>query len=196
MDTSNLTPEQIAELQKKNCIFCKIIKREIPSYEIYRDDKVIVILDINPANEGHCLIMPIEHYQILPQIPENLIKHMAIIAKRTSKLLLKSLGIKGTTMFIANGAIAGQKSPHFMLHLISRKPNDMLFNIPKKNIEQKKLEDIKQKLQIRMMQMTGKRLEIENKNETINKNETSKKTESEQNNNKKIDIDKISKLFS
>ncbi|MEM2131047.1 MAG: HIT domain-containing protein [Candidatus Woesearchaeota archaeon] len=193
MDTSNLSPQEIAELQKKNCIFCKIIKREIPSYEIYRDDKVIVILDINPANEGHCLVMPLEHYQILPQIPENLIKHMGIIAKRTSKLLLKSLGIKGTTMFIANGAIAGQKSPHFMLHLISRKPNDMLFNIPKKNIDQKKLEEIKQKLQIRMMQMTGKRLEIENK--TATKETNNQKTGTENKNNNKIDIDKISKLF-
>ncbi|MEM2139343.1 MAG: HIT domain-containing protein [Candidatus Woesearchaeota archaeon] len=193
MDTSNLSPQEIAELQKKNCIFCKIIKREIPSYEIYRDDKVIVILDINPANEGHCLVMPLEHYQILPQIPENLIKHMGIIAKRTSKLLLKSLGIKGTTMFIANGAIAGQKSPHFMLHLISRKPNDMLFNIPKKNIDQKKLEEIKQKLQIRMMQMTGKRLEIENK--TATKETNNQKTGIENKNNNKIDIDKISKLF-
>ena len=48
----NMSPEEILELQKKNCIFCKIINKEIPSQEIYSDDKVFVILDINPANPG------------------------------------------------------------------------------------------------------------------------------------------------
>ncbi|MEM3374421.1 MAG: HIT domain-containing protein [Candidatus Woesearchaeota archaeon] len=202
MDLSNLSPEEIIELQKKNCIFCKIIKREIPSYEIYRDDKVIVILDINPANEGHCLILPIQHYQILPQIPENIISHMAIIAKRTSKLMLKSLGIKGTSVFIANGAIAGQKSPHFMIHLIPRKPNDMLFQLNKKNVDIKKLEEIKTKLFVKMSQLSGKQIQIEhnseeneNSKESIKDNDKESSVQKNNVRNEKIDIDKISKLF-
>lgn len=212
MDISTLSPNEIVELQKKNCIFCKIIKREIPSYDIYRDDKVLVILDINPANEGHCLILPIDHYQILPQIPEKIISHMAVIAKRTSKLILKSLGVKGTTLFIANGAMAGQKSPHFMIHLIPRKQNDMLFHINKKNIDKKILENLKTKLSIRISQLTGKKLQLENKNENKREDkkfqeEDNKEKESKINNNLEkenlvknsnednIDIDKISKLF-
>src|SRR4030042_1818486 len=130
-DLNNMSQEELLELQKKNCIFCKIIKREIPAYDIYSDDKATVILDINPANEGHCLILPNHHYQILPQISEELISHLAIISKKTSRLLLKSLGIKGTTFFMANGALAGQKAPHFMIHIIPRKTNDMLFSLPK-----------------------------------------------------------------
>ena len=109
-DTSNMSPEEIMGLQKQNCIFCKIISKEIPSKFIHEDERVAVILDINPANEGHCLILPKEHYQILPQIPPDMIGYMAEIAKKTSRSLLKSIGVQGTTVFVANGALAGQKA--------------------------------------------------------------------------------------
>lgn len=145
-ELKNMTPEEILELQKKNCIFCRIIAKEIPSYEIYSDDKVTVILDINPANEGHCLILPKTHYQILPQIPDEMIGYMFKIAKNTSRAFLKALGVKGTTVFIANGAIAGQKAPHFMIHVVPRKPGDLLFTIPKHGIEEEKIKDMREKL--------------------------------------------------
>lgn len=155
-DTNNMSTEQILELQKKNCIFCKIISKEIPSQEIYSDEKVFVILDINPANEGHCLILPREHYQILPQIPEDLMGHMFVVAKKISKSLLKSMGVQGTSFFVANGAIAGQKSPHFMVHVIPRKKHDMLFSIPKKSSDEKSLKEIQKKLAQRISLYTGK----------------------------------------
>ncbi len=145
-ELKNMTPEEILELQKKNCIFCRIIAKEIPSYEIYSDDKVTVILDINPANEGHCLILPKTHYQILPQIPDEMIGYMFRIAKNTSRAFLKALGVKGTTIFIANGAIAGQKAPHFMIHVVPRKPGDLLFTVPKHGIEEEKIKEMKEKL--------------------------------------------------
>jgi histidine triad (HIT) family protein len=146
-DLSNMSPEEILELQKKNCIFCKIISKEIPSHEIYSDEKVLVILDINPANEGHCLILPKNHYQILPQLPSELIEHMFNVGKKLSRSVLKALGVKGTTFFVANGAIAGQKAPHFMVHIIPRKPADTLFNVPKNVFEDKDLEETRLKLQ-------------------------------------------------
>lgn len=148
-----MTQQEILELQKKNCIFCKIIAKEIPSHEIYSDDKVLVILDINPANQGHCLILPKQHYQILPQIPPELIGYMFNIAKKTSRSLLKSLGIQGTTVFVANGALAGQKAPHFMIHVIPRQRGDMLFKIPKNSITHEEIDLIKQKLSLQPKQI-------------------------------------------
>ena len=145
-DLKNMSPQEVLELQKKNCIFCKIISKEIPSYEIYSDEKVVVILDINPGNEGHCLILPKEHFQILPQIPDELIGHLFTTAKNISRSLLKALSVSGTTTFVANGAIAGQKAPHFMVHVLPRKQGDMLFEIPKKNAEESELEAMKDKL--------------------------------------------------
>lgn len=145
-DLRNMTAAQILEQQKKNCIFCKIISREIPSTGIYSDDKVSVILDINPANEGHCLILPKEHYQILPQIPDKMIGYLFLVAKRTSKLLLQSIGVKSTSVFVANGALAGQKAPHFMIHVIPRRTGDMLFHLPKTQHDPAALNEIKIRL--------------------------------------------------
>ena len=64
-----MSPEQIAEMQKQQCIFCKIIKGDIPGKKVFQDDFVEAILDINPAAKGHTLVMPKEHYPILPVIP-------------------------------------------------------------------------------------------------------------------------------
>jgi histidine triad (HIT) family protein len=150
-DLKNMSPEEILELQKQNCIFCKIIKGEIPSQKIYSDEKILAILDINPANEGHCLILPKDHYQILPQVPKELISHMFIVAKKLSRSVLKSLGVKGTSFFVANGAIAGQKAPHFMVHVIPRIPSDGLFNLPKNNFEDKELDNAYTKLRSKFM---------------------------------------------
>jgi len=145
-----MSPEEILELQKQNCIFCKIIAGEIPSVEIYSDDKVLVILDINPANEGHCIILPKQHYQILPQIPKDLVSYMFKIAKLTSRLLLRAMHVHGTTVFVANGALAGQKAPHFMVHVMPRKPGDMLMQIPKNPIDEERLKEIQEKLKQRL----------------------------------------------
>ena len=185
-DLQNFSQEEIIELQRKNCIFCKIIQKEIPSNEIYSDEKVFVILDINPANEGHCLVMPKHHYQILPQLPDELIAHLSVVAKKTSRAVLKSLGVKGTTIFIANGALAGQKAPHFMLHVIPRKNNDMLFQMQKNASDEKILEEIKAKLSAKMAAMTGKKTMIAHKEEPKKEKQEAKAD---------MDINKISELF-
>ena len=201
----NLSPEEILELQRKNCIFCKIIKKEIPSNLIYEDDKVSVILDINPANEGHCLVLPKEHYQILPQIPDDLIGYLFLTAKKTSRALLKALAVKGTTIFVANGAIAGQKAPHFMIHVIPRKKGDLLFQIPKNKADEAKLNEIKTKLSQRIASLTGRKMANEEPVKKIEKKEveTKKKlakkkkqtTKKETKKDKSPDLDKISGLF-
>jgi histidine triad (HIT) family protein len=123
-DLKNMSPEQIAELQKKNCIFCHIVSGRVASKKIYEDDRCIGILDINPANPGHILLLPKEHYQIMPLVPEDLVSHLFIIAKQLSQAQLKSLKSQGTTILIANGLVAGQRAPHFMIHVIPRKDND------------------------------------------------------------------------
>ncbi|MBN1502251.1 HIT family protein [Candidatus Woesearchaeota archaeon] len=145
-DLSNLSPEQLAELQRQNCIFCKIIAGEIPSKKIYEDEKVLVILDINPGSEGHCLLLPKKHYQIMPQIPKDDLGHLFVTAKKISRTLLKALGLQGTSLFIANGAAAGQKAPHFMMHVIPRHRGDMLFSIPKNKVNREELVSVHEKL--------------------------------------------------
>jgi histidine triad (HIT) family protein len=145
-DLQNMSPEKIAEMQKQQCIFCKIISGEIPSKKVYENDNAVVILDINPVNDGHCLVIPKKHYQIMPQIPSSELGKLFELAKKTSHSLLKGLSMEGTTIFVANGATAGQKAPHFMVHVIPRKKGDGLFYIPKNKIETEKLDELNDKL--------------------------------------------------
>lgn len=123
-DLKKMTPEQLAELQIKQCIFCHIIRGQVNAKKVYEDEKVIAILDINPANPGHTLLIPKQHYAIMPQMPDDLIRHMFIVAKKISHTLLSSFKASGTNIFIANGVVAGQKAPHFIIHIIPRKEGD------------------------------------------------------------------------
>jgi histidine triad (HIT) family protein len=131
-DFESMTPEQIAEYQKQNCIFCKIIKGDIPSRKAYEDDKIISILDINPATKGHLLVMTKEHYPILPLIPFDTAAHMFRKTKGLAYALKQAIVTNKVTVFIANGGVAGQQSPHFLYHIVPRESNDGLdnFSVP------------------------------------------------------------------
>jgi len=128
-----LTPDirKALEEQKKQCPFCKIISGEIPATKVFEDDKVLAILDINPLAQGHVLLLPKEHYPILPYLSGEEFSHMFKIAKELVFCIQKSLVKTGCNILIANGAVAGQNSPHFMLHIIPRESGDgiTLFNL-------------------------------------------------------------------
>jgi len=134
-DFDNMSPEEMAEYQRQSCIFCKIIKGDIPSRKVFEDDKIISILDINPATKGHLLVMTKEHYPILPVIPLDTATHMFKTTKHLAKALKSAMVTGKATVFIANGAIAGQQSPHFLYHIIPREDNDGLdnFNVLQKD---------------------------------------------------------------
>ena len=67
-----------------DCIFCKIIKGEIPCYKVYEDDKVIAFLDVNPLSKGHTLVMPKEHFETVLDIPSDLYSYLAQVVLRAS----------------------------------------------------------------------------------------------------------------
>ena len=73
-----------------DCIFCKIIKGDIPAKTIFEDDRCIAILDINPATIGHILLMPKEHYMMMPMVPDEILGHLSVISKYLSDLLKKT----------------------------------------------------------------------------------------------------------
>lgn len=151
-----MSPEELREYQKKNCIFCQIIAGKVASKKVYSDDKVFAILDINPANLGHLLLLPKEHYAIMPVIPEHELEHMAMVTKALSHTLLKVFQVGGTTIFIANGMAAGQKAQHFMIHIIPRKENDDVgLMIPQNNISEQDLTVIQQRLVARINELFG-----------------------------------------
>jgi histidine triad (HIT) family protein len=123
MSESSEVQERL-KLIKENCIFCKIVKKEIDAKIIYDDEVVLAILDINPVSKGHVLLMPKEHYFVFPQVPDEVLGHLNLIAKQISQNLIEIFNAKDVNVFIANGQAAGQQSTHFMLHLIPRYEND------------------------------------------------------------------------
>jgi histidine triad (HIT) family protein len=218
----NMSPEELKEFQKKNCIFCQIMDGKVNSKKIYEDDKCIAILDINPSNPGHVLLMPKEHYAIMPLIPEEIIKHIFMISKQISAALLRALQSQGTNIFVANGAAAGQKAQHFMVHVIPRMEKDGLeFNIEGKKANESDLEELRKRLVVKISQDLGgdlkeeepeekpkeekeepKEPEKDNKTKTTKKKETKPKTTEKKEEEKKeppkkeeIDLDDIANLI-
>ncbi|MDD2377861.1 MAG: HIT domain-containing protein [Bacilli bacterium] len=98
-----------------DCVFCKIISGDIPSYTIYDDDIVKVFLDINPDANGHLLIIPKKHILDLNDMDEDTLLHIMNIAKKYRLILEEKLKIDGLTLIQNNGMI--QEVKHFHLHL-------------------------------------------------------------------------------
>lgn len=143
----SMSPEELKEFQKKQCIFCQIVAGKIQAKKVYEDEHTIAILDINPANPGHTLLLTKEHYSIMPQIPDEEIAHVFMVAKSLSNSMLRSIDSQGTNIIVANGIAAGQRAQHFMAHIIPRKENDGInFVLPQKTIEQGEIEQIGSKI--------------------------------------------------
>lgn len=98
-----------------DCIFCKIIKGEIPSYTIYEDEIVKCFLDVHPDSNGHMLIIPKKHYTNLDDIDNEVLNHIMKVSKQMKKLLEEKLHIDGLTLMQNNGLV--QEVKHYHLHL-------------------------------------------------------------------------------
>ncbi|MGI6325123.1 MAG: HIT family protein [Bacilli bacterium] len=105
-----------------DCIFCKIVNKEIPSYVIHEDEKVQIFLDVNPEVNGHMLIIPRQHYSDINDINPEIISHMFMVGKEMYKLLLKTFKVQGVTFVQNNGCC--QDIKHFHIHIIPRYKED------------------------------------------------------------------------
>ena len=101
-----------------NCIFCKIIDSEIPSYKIYDDEKIMAFLDINPVSPGHTLIIPKGHTLDISTIDNSVLLDIMIKAKEIAIVQMEKLGADGYTL-VQNNGIA-QEVKHFHLHVIPK----------------------------------------------------------------------------
>ena len=113
-----------------DCIFCKIIAGEIPSYTIHEDEEFKVFLDVNPASKGHALIVPKTHYADIYDIDEDVAARAMKLAKKLATRMTEVLGCEGFNLMQNNNEAAGQTVFHFHMHLIPRylhsKNNDIL----------------------------------------------------------------------
>ncbi len=163
----SMTPEQLKELQKQQCVFCQIASGKVPSKKVYEDQKCLAVLDISPASKGHLLLLPKEHYAVMPQVPEETIGHLFVVAKNLSQVLLKTFKADGTTVFIANGAAAGQRSQHFLVHVIPRKGGDGLLNVEEKLVDQEMVSKVRNAVEGKLQELLGKKPELKKEQKLI-----------------------------
>lgn len=107
-----------------SCIFCKIIKKEIPAEIVYENDFSLAFLDIHPVNIGHALLLPKEHHENIFDIPEELHAKLSIVSKKLATAVKESLSADGVNVTSNNGSAAGQLVFHAHIHIIPRYKDD------------------------------------------------------------------------
>jgi histidine triad (HIT) family protein len=112
-----------------NCIFCKIVKGEIPSFKLYEDAETLAFMDINPVHDGHCLVIPKAHSATVFEIAPEDFAATARTAAKVAKAVKAAVPCDGFNLMQANGEGAGQSVGHLHLHIVPRKNGDgLLFN--------------------------------------------------------------------
>ena len=99
-----------------DCLFCKIIKKEIPANILYEDNELMAILDAYPNTDGHTLIIPKKHYEDIYEIPNELLIKMFDQGKKTTNNLMNKLNKTSLTFLINYGD--EQTIKHIHLHLL------------------------------------------------------------------------------
>ncbi|MFH1947254.1 MAG: HIT family protein [Candidatus Magasanikbacteria bacterium] len=107
-----------------DCIFCKIIKGEIPNYTVYEDEKVLAFLDIHPHAKGHTVVIPKVHAENYFDLNEDLLEHLSLGIKRTMEKIDKVLNPDGYNVGWNQGEVAGQAVPHLHIHIMPRWEGD------------------------------------------------------------------------
>jgi len=104
----------------EDCIFCKIVKGEIPSFKVYEDDKVFAFEDINPISDGHTLIIPKKHAENLWEIPAEDLTAVHLASQKIIQAMKEALNPTGVALLQLNGRGANQVVMHYHLHLVPR----------------------------------------------------------------------------
>ena len=133
-----------------DCIFCKIIKGEVPCDKVYEDDKTLAFLDIRPVNKGHILVVPKHHCEDVLAAPELELKNSIIVIQKVAKAMVEAVKADGWNIGVNNGEAAGQVVFHTHFHIIPRYKTDGLIHWPhteySKGESKKIAENIKKKL--------------------------------------------------
>lgn len=129
----------------EGCIFCKIAKREVPSYKVYEDENFFGFLDIHPSSRGHTLLIPKKHYTWVHDVPQ--FGQYWETALKIKKAIEKALSPKWV-QYVTHGVI-----PHAHIHIIPRYDSVNHPNTPTvlksggATISEKELKEIAEKIQ-------------------------------------------------
>lgn len=109
-----------------DCIFCRIVRGELPSLMIHQDEWTVSFLDTGPVNRGHALVVPRRHAPSLHDLPAEVVAPLMRTVGLVSAAALRALGAAGFNLFLNDGVVAGQVVPHVHFHILPRYPGDGL----------------------------------------------------------------------
>ncbi len=109
---------------ENTCIFCSIVKKEIKSFPVYEDNLVIAVLDVNPATEGHVIVIPKTHYNSLYEMPQDQFAYILTISRALAYALLLTQKSTNVDILYTRELIKGNMTPHAIVHLIPRYQDD------------------------------------------------------------------------
>jgi len=132
----------------ENCIFCKIVSGELPSYKVYENEGALAFLDITPVSPGHVLVIPKKHYANLEAIPEEDLIGVIKAVKKVGAKIKSGLGVEGYNVMENNDPVSGQLIPHLHFHLIPRKEDDGLQVWPRFKYGEGEAEDVASSLKL------------------------------------------------
>ena len=109
--------------KEKDCVFCKIAKKEVKAEIVEESDNFVAFPDANPITEGHTLIIPKKHFANIMDLPSTLGLELIDFVKKIAEEKLRK-GAEGFNLFMNNFSAAGQVVEHAHLHLVPRKKGD------------------------------------------------------------------------
>ncbi|MDP6641953.1 MAG: HIT family protein [Candidatus Nanoarchaeia archaeon] len=130
----------------KDCLFCKIINKEIQADIVYEDDSIIAFLDLNPVNKGHTLLVPKKHSNDFLDMNKEDLEHFFSKAQEISKAIIKSMDSPGLNFTTNIKEAAGQVIFHTHFHLMPRFENDNLKLWYGKRLENTEMKEIASKI--------------------------------------------------
>jgi histidine triad (HIT) family protein len=107
-----------------DCLFCKIVAKQIPAQIVYEDDHALAFLDIHPSAPGHTMVIPKVHAPNLLELPPEEVGPLFAAVQHVGKMLSKAFTPDGITMGANQGRASGQEVDHLHVHLIPRWHND------------------------------------------------------------------------
>ena len=139
------------------CIFCKIIRKELPSFTVFEDENTLAILDINPINRGHILVIPKSHVEKLREMNEESKLQLFKTVTKMERIISEMPDCKGTNLIQNNGKSAGQMINHVHFHVIPRYEGDTFrFSYEKHTLTEEELEKNAEQLRKKVLEQKKK----------------------------------------
>ena len=127
----------------EDCLFCRIVDGELPSYDLYEDDQVLAFLDVNPVAEGHALVIPKAHHERVTDYDAETTAAVFDAAREVAAAMEAALEPDGFNLFQTNGAAAGQEVFHSHVHVVPRtEGDDVSFGFEPRDLEDDAAEEL------------------------------------------------------